>query len=385
MYRRHRCEVPCRPTGGPQKIVVARQDTQATKWPLEPGSPQTGLRLWGGRAQWARPAGHDLQKSVSFIVSLLCCSCHQQGRHEETSLHPPPRCHRHPRVLPAQAAHRAAAPATKPHNPATEPEPDPTGKHNPRPPRATKLRLLPPQPVLVARVLPLPPNRTRVRPAPHLRPPRPLAPEQLRPLRRKLFQRPRPARPRPIQRHLPRPRPPPPRVADPRHLLRPRTRRLLQPRPPGRPLRRHPHRADQPRPPDLHASRRHSQPLRKEQPFLPARQRRPQLRQQLPHRHRSLHDQNPPAHQLHQPALLPRQHRPHPPTSITQRWISLTMELVLVVSNERSALSLRKGTASAMPENYLAERRNLSAEGRSEAQRTKRLNYWVVDQFGVNG
>src|ERR1700733_1239770 len=31
----------------------------ATKWPREPGSPQTGLRLRGGHAQWARPAGHQ--------------------------------------------------------------------------------------------------------------------------------------------------------------------------------------------------------------------------------------------------------------------------------------------------------------------------------------
>jgi tetratricopeptide (TPR) repeat protein len=30
----------------------------ATKWPREPGSPQAGLRLWGGLAQWASPAGH---------------------------------------------------------------------------------------------------------------------------------------------------------------------------------------------------------------------------------------------------------------------------------------------------------------------------------------
>jgi hypothetical protein len=36
-----------RPTGGPQKIALARKDTHATKWPLH--------------AQWARPAGHQFQ------------------------------------------------------------------------------------------------------------------------------------------------------------------------------------------------------------------------------------------------------------------------------------------------------------------------------------
>ena len=35
------------------------QVKRACERPPEPGSPQTGLRLWGGRAEWARPAGHQ--------------------------------------------------------------------------------------------------------------------------------------------------------------------------------------------------------------------------------------------------------------------------------------------------------------------------------------
>jgi hypothetical protein len=50
-----------RPAGGNRNSIQQEKGIHATKWPPEPGSPQTGLRLRGGRAQWARPAGQSCQ------------------------------------------------------------------------------------------------------------------------------------------------------------------------------------------------------------------------------------------------------------------------------------------------------------------------------------
>ncbi len=178
------------------------------------------------------------------------------------------------------------------------------------------LRLLPAQSLLVTRVLSLAPIRYSVRATLHLRPSRPLAREQRRNLPGKLQQRSRPLRPFAVQRHLPRRRPAPARVEDPRHLLRPLSRRLLPTRPHCLPLR--------PDPAHLHHARQTDLPATVEDPWSLHRsqsldyflQPRDELWQQLPHRRRSLPRQTGSPDRLRQPPLLPGQQRPHPVATV---------------------------------------------------------------------
>ena len=65
------------------------------------------------------------------------------------------------------------------------------------------------------------------------------------------------------------------------------------------------------RPPNIAATRSNRRPLPNRQPILPRQQHPHQLRQQLPHRGRSLHGQAGPTHRLRPQPFLPSQHRPH--------------------------------------------------------------------------
>ncbi len=79
----------------------------------------------------------------------------------------------------------------------------------------------------------------------------------------------------------------------------------------------HPRHSLPTRPPDITATRSNHRPLPSRQPILSRQQHRHQLRQQLPHRRRSLHGQAGPTHRLRPHPFLPSQHRPHH-TPITQ-------------------------------------------------------------------